>query len=90
MRTLSTRREHRTIESLGLEPFEVFQIPVVIPHSKSAILLLAGNLVSKEEHMSWKNQLRNDSVPWLLEPENPGVRYLALRDLLDLPLTTGN
>lgn len=35
--------------------------------------------------MSWKNQLRNDSLPWLLEPENPGVRYLALRDLLDLP-----
>ena len=35
--------------------------------------------------MSWKNQLRNDSVPWLLEPENPGVHYLALRDLFDLP-----
>ena len=35
--------------------------------------------------MFWKNQLRNDSVPWLLEPENPGVHYLALRDLFDLP-----
>jgi len=35
--------------------------------------------------MSWKNQLRKDSVPWLLEPENPGVRYLALRDLLEIP-----
>jgi hypothetical protein len=35
--------------------------------------------------MSWKNQLRKDSLPWLLEPENPGVRYLALRDLLDPP-----
>jgi hypothetical protein len=35
--------------------------------------------------MSLKNQLRKDSLPWLLEPENPGVRYLALRDLLDLP-----
>lgn len=34
--------------------------------------------------MSWKNQLRKDSLPWLLEPANPGVRYLALRDLLDL------
>ena len=34
--------------------------------------------------MSWKNQLRSDSLPWLLESENPGVRYLALRDLLDL------
>lgn len=35
--------------------------------------------------MSWKNQLRSDSLPWLLESENPGVRYLALRDLLDIP-----
>ncbi len=33
--------------------------------------------------MSWKTQLRKDSLPWLLEPDNPGVRYLALRDLLD-------
>src|ERR1700690_626546 len=35
--------------------------------------------------MPWKNQLRSDSLPWLLESENPGVRYLALPDLLDLP-----
>ncbi len=35
--------------------------------------------------MSWKNQLRSDPLPWLLKSENPGVRYLALRDLLDLP-----
>ncbi|HEX6270396.1 MAG TPA: hypothetical protein VFZ43_09185 [Anaerolineales bacterium] len=34
--------------------------------------------------MSWTDQLRKDSLPWLLESENPGVRYLALRDLLDL------
>ncbi len=34
--------------------------------------------------MSWKDQLRNDSLPWLLESDNPGVRYLALRDLFDL------
>ena len=34
--------------------------------------------------MSWKNHLRNDSLPWLLESGDPGVRYLALRDLLEL------
>jgi hypothetical protein len=34
--------------------------------------------------MSWKDQLRSDSLQWLLESENPGVRYLALRDLFDL------
>jgi hypothetical protein len=25
-----------------------------------------------------------DPLSWLLEPKDPGVRYLALRDLLDL------
>jgi hypothetical protein len=35
--------------------------------------------------MSWQDQLKGDSLAWLLEPENPGVRYLALRDLLDYP-----
>jgi len=34
--------------------------------------------------MSWKNQLQKDSLPWLLESNDPGLRYLALRDLLDL------
>ncbi len=35
--------------------------------------------------MSWKEQLRGNPLPWLLEAESPGVRYLALRDLLELP-----
>lgn len=35
--------------------------------------------------MSWKNRLRGDSVRWLLASDNPGVRYLALRNILDLP-----
>jgi hypothetical protein len=34
--------------------------------------------------MTWKDQLQKDSLPWLLETENPGVRYLALRDLFHL------
>ena len=34
--------------------------------------------------MDWKSQLRGDSVSWLLESDNPVVRYLAMRDLLDL------
>src|SRR6266496_6039431 len=34
--------------------------------------------------MSWKNQLRSDSLPWLLESDNASVQYLALRDLLDI------
>jgi len=35
--------------------------------------------------VSWQEQLKGDSLAWLLEPESPGVRYLALRDLLDRP-----
>lgn len=35
----------------------------------------------------WQSQLNGDSLAWLLEPDaaNPGVRYFALRDLLDRP-----
>jgi hypothetical protein len=33
--------------------------------------------------MSWQNQLKGDSISWLLEPDSPGVRYLALRDLVE-------
>jgi len=35
--------------------------------------------------MTWTAQLRGDPLPWLLEPEDAGARYLALRDLLDMP-----
>jgi hypothetical protein len=35
--------------------------------------------------MSWKAQLKGDSLAWLLEKDDPGIRYLALRDLMDLP-----
>ena len=35
--------------------------------------------------MSWQEQLKGDPLAWLLAPDSPGVRYLALRDLLDVP-----
>ena len=31
--------------------------------------------------MGWTNQLKGDSLSWLLETDSPGVRYLALRHL---------
>ena len=34
--------------------------------------------------MSWQTQLRGDSVSWLLKPDSPGVRYVALRDVVGL------
>ena len=33
--------------------------------------------------MSWQNQLKGDSLSWLLESDFPEVRYLALRDLAE-------
>ena len=35
--------------------------------------------------MAWQDQLKGDSLSWLLESSSPEVRYLALRDLLDRP-----
>jgi hypothetical protein len=35
--------------------------------------------------MSWQDQLSGDPLAWLLEHDSPGVRYLALRDMVDLP-----
>lgn len=39
--------------------------------------------------MDWWERLNGDPLPWLLEevPENPGVRYFALRELVERPLT---
>lgn len=35
--------------------------------------------------MPWQTHLKADPLPWLLERDDPGVRYLALRDLVDSP-----
>jgi hypothetical protein len=35
--------------------------------------------------MSWQEQLNGDTLTWLMEESDPGVRYLALRDLLEKP-----
>jgi len=32
--------------------------------------------------VSWQSKLSGDPLPWLLEPDDPSVRYFALRDLL--------
>ncbi len=34
---------------------------------------------------NWQSKLNDDPIPWLLEQENPSVRYFALTDLLDRP-----
>jgi hypothetical protein len=42
--------------------------------------------LNKGAAMSWQDQLKGDSLSWLLEASSPGVRYLALRDLLEKPV----
>ncbi len=34
---------------------------------------------------TWRSALRTDPVPWLLERDDPAVRHLALRSLMDEP-----
>jgi hypothetical protein len=36
---------------------------------------------------NWQKNLNGDPLPWLLEPENPSVRYWTLIDILDRPGT---
>ncbi len=35
--------------------------------------------------MSWQAEFNGDILSWLLDSSDPGIRYLALRDLMDLP-----
>lgn len=35
--------------------------------------------------MRWLDVVRGDPIPWLLEPENPSVRYWTLTDVLERP-----
>ncbi|HSB65705.1 MAG TPA: hypothetical protein VLD65_03955, partial [Anaerolineales bacterium] len=35
--------------------------------------------------MDWMSRVNGDPISWLMEDKEPGVRYLALRDLLDKP-----
>ena len=34
---------------------------------------------------TWKSYLQADPTNWLLEPNNPSVRYMTLCDLLEKP-----
>ena len=36
--------------------------------------------------MHWRDMLRGDPVPWLLEPANPSMRYWTLTKVLGLPV----
>ena len=36
--------------------------------------------------LPWQKHLNGDPLPWLLDPENPSVRYRTLVDILDRPV----
>jgi hypothetical protein len=37
----------------------------------------------EKKQQDWKKALKGDPTDWLLEPDDPGVRYLALRDIVE-------
>jgi hypothetical protein len=44
------------------------------------------NAAMRSAIVDWQDRLNADPLPWLLEPADPAVRHVALRDLVDLPL----
>ncbi len=36
---------------------------------------------------NWEKYLESDPIPWMLEQENPSVRYWTLCDILDIPVS---
>ncbi len=46
---------------------------------------LGHNIVEDTLCKIGKNNLKGDPLPWLLDPENPSVRYWTLIDILDRP-----
>jgi hypothetical protein len=43
------------------------------------------NISNRGKHSEMKGIKRDNPLNWLLEPDNPGVRYLTLRNLMDTP-----
>lgn len=48
---------------------------------------LSLDLVTGAVMANWKAQLKADATDWLLEEDNPSVRYFTLTELLDKPQT---
>ena len=39
-----------------------------------------------EKMNDWKSLLKADPTDWLLENDNPSVRYFTMTDILDIPV----
>jgi hypothetical protein len=50
-------------------------------------VLLLSELNAGAGMADWKKQLKADATDWLLEEDNPSVRYFTLTELLDKPQT---
>jgi len=55
------------------------------PRHLSPWLVTEDHRCRRETIKDWRDKLRADPLPWLLEEDNPSVRYFALRDLLRRP-----
>lgn len=49
----------------------------------TSLLDLGAIINSEMDSPTWRSQLKGDPLPWLLEENQPEVRYLTLRDLMD-------
>lgn len=60
---------------------------LTIAHPRDPSTVASRTRTDSKDNMSqrWKQHVRGDSLPWLLEDDNPSVRYFALRDLLGRP-----
>jgi nicotinamidase-related amidase len=52
-----------------------------------AQIVTAAQISFAAQPEAWRAYLKNDPLPWLLEPNNPSVRYYALTELLDKPFS---
>ncbi len=60
---------------------------VTLPNASASLSQSGGkaaSLAREAQSMSWQDQVKGKALEWLLERDSPGVRYLALRDLVDL------
>jgi hypothetical protein len=52
-----------------------------LQRSQNSSLILEGRF----RMQNWQQHLNTDPLPWLLDPENPSIRYWTLTDIFDRP-----
>src|SRR5581483_2180521 len=89
MHRLGCHKQQWAGERLKVVTFILFWISMAVRMTRvpagSAQPIACKRTSQRSLDMSRQNHLDGDALAWLLAPDSPGVRYLALRDLLDTP-----